>query len=159
VNIKEGLGRDVTSLYVTATSPGIVYRDLLILGSTVAEGPGPVAPGHLRAYNIRTGEMAWIFHTIPHPGEVGYETWPPDAWKFIGGANCWPGSTLDEKRGIVLCPWVRRRLISGAEIASARNFSPTASSPLTPPPANASGITNSSITTCGTATRPRRPPC
>ncbi len=104
VNIKEGLGRDVTSLYVTATSPGIVYHDLLILGSTVAEGPGPVAPGHLRAYNIRTGEMAWIFHTIPYPGEAGYETWPPDAWKFIGGANCWPGSALDEKRGIVFVP-------------------------------------------------------
>lgn len=104
VNLKEGLGRDANQLYVVATTPGIVFRDLLIIGSRVAEGPGPAAPGHIRAYNIRTGKMAWIFHTIPHPGETGYETWPADAWKFIGGANCWAGMALDEKRGIVFVP-------------------------------------------------------
>ncbi len=104
VDIKQGLDREVSHLYVTATTPGIVFRDLLILCSTVAEGPGPAAPGHVCAYNIRTGRRAWIFHTIPHPGESGYETWPPDAWQFIGGANCWPGMALDEKRGIVFVP-------------------------------------------------------
>ena len=104
VDIKEGLGRDASKLYVVATTPGIIFRDLLILGTRVAEGPGPAAPGHIRAYDIRTGKMTWIFHTIPHPGEVCYETWPPDAWKFIGGANCWAGMALDEKRGIVFVP-------------------------------------------------------
>jgi quinoprotein glucose dehydrogenase len=104
VNLKDGLGRDASQLYVIATTPGIVYRDLIIMGSRVAEGPGPSAPGHIRAYDIRTGKLAWIFHTIPHPGEVGYDTWPADAWKLSGGANCWAGMALDEKRGIVFVP-------------------------------------------------------
>jgi quinoprotein glucose dehydrogenase len=104
VNLKDGLGRDANQLYVVATTPGIVFRDLIIMGSRVAEGPGPSAPGHIRAYNIRTGQMAWIFHTIPQPGEVGHETWPTDAWKFMGGANCWAGMALDEQRGIVYVP-------------------------------------------------------
>jgi quinoprotein glucose dehydrogenase len=104
VNLKDGLGRDASQLYVIATTPGIVYRDLIIMGSRVAEGPGPSAPGHIRAYDIRTGKLAWIFHTIPHPGEVGHETWPADAWKLSGGANCWAGMALDEKRGIVFVP-------------------------------------------------------
>ncbi|MEK7782081.1 MAG: PQQ-binding-like beta-propeller repeat protein [Verrucomicrobiota bacterium] len=104
VNLKSGLGRDANQLYVVATTPGIVFRDLIIMGSRVAEGPGPSAPGHIRAFNIRTGKLAWIFHTIPQPGEVGYETWPPDAWKSSGGANCWAGMALDEKRGIVFVP-------------------------------------------------------
>jgi quinoprotein glucose dehydrogenase len=104
VDLKQGLGREADRLYIVATTPGIVFRDLLILGSRVAEGPGPSAPGHIRAYNIRTGKIDWIFHTIPHPGEFGYETWPADAWKFIGGANCWAGMALDEKRGLVFVP-------------------------------------------------------
>ncbi len=104
VNLKDGLGRNASQLYVIATTPGIVFRDLIIMGSRVAEGPGPSAPGHIRAYNIRSGQIAWTFHTIPHPGEVGYETWPRDAWKSIGGANCWAGMALDEKRGIVFVP-------------------------------------------------------
>ena len=104
VDIKQGLGRDASKLYVMATTPGIVFRDLLILGSRVSEGPGPSAPGHIRAYDIRTGKMAWIFHTISQPGEVGHETWPADAWKSSGGANCWAGMALDEKRGIVFVP-------------------------------------------------------
>jgi quinoprotein glucose dehydrogenase len=104
VNLKTGLGRDADQLYVIATTPGIVFGDLLIMGSRVAEGPGPSAPGHIRAYDIRTGKQTWIFHTIPQPGEYGHETWPADAWKFSGGANCWAGMALDEKRGIVFVP-------------------------------------------------------
>ena len=104
VDLKQGLGREAARLYVIATTPGIVFRDLLILGSRVSEGPGPSAPGHIRAYDIRSGKLAWIFHTIPHPGEPGHETWPADAWKFIGGANCWAGMAVDEKRGIVFVP-------------------------------------------------------
>jgi quinoprotein glucose dehydrogenase len=104
VDLKKDLGRDVSKLYLVTTTPGIVFKDLIILGMRESEGPGPVAPGHIRAYNIRTGRLAWIFHTIPWPGEPGYETWPPDAWKFIGAANCWTGMALDQKRGLLYVP-------------------------------------------------------
>ena len=101
IDLREGLDRDVYFLSVTATTPGIIYQNLLIMGSSVGEGPAQAAPGHLRAFDVRTGARQWIFHTIPHPGEVGYETWPPDAWKSIGGTNCWGGMTLDVGRGLV----------------------------------------------------------
>ncbi len=100
VDLHDGLGRDVSDNFVVATSPGIVFKDLLIMGSRVSESSGPT-PGHVRAFNIRTGKIEWIFHTIPHPGEFGYDTWPPDAWKTSGGVNAWSGMSLDEKRGIV----------------------------------------------------------
>jgi len=103
IDLHTGLGRDVGSLWVTAKTPGIVYKDLLILGSTLGEGPTPAAPGHIRAYNVWTGDIEWIFHTIPHPGEFGYETWPEDAWKRSGGANSWGGFTVDHDRGMVFC--------------------------------------------------------
>ena len=103
VDLYEGLGRDVRHTWVTAATPGIIYKDLLILGSTLGEGPSPAAPGHIRAYDVRTGELRWIFHTIPKPGEAGYETWPEDAWQRIGGANAWGGFTLDEQRGWMFC--------------------------------------------------------
>jgi quinoprotein glucose dehydrogenase len=104
VNLHNDLGRDVSDLYVSATSPGIVYKDLFIIGSRVDEGPA-AAPGHIRAYDARTGKLRWIFHTIPQPGEYGYETWEDkEAWKHIGGANSWSGFTLDEKRGILFAP-------------------------------------------------------
>ena len=84
VDLYDGLGRDVNFMWVTAATPGIIYKDLIILGSTLAEGPNPAAPGHIRAYNVKTGMMEWIFHTIPHPGEFGYDTWPKDAWQRTG---------------------------------------------------------------------------
>lgn len=96
-----GLDREVPDLFVTATSPPMVYKDLLITGCRVDEGP-VAAPGHIRAFDARTGKRRWIFHTIPHPGEPGYESWDdPKAYEFIGGANPWSGFSLDEKRGIV----------------------------------------------------------
>jgi quinoprotein glucose dehydrogenase len=104
VDVREGLGRDASKLFVLPTTPGVLYRDLLILGDRVSEGPGPSAPGHIRAYDVRTGQIVWTFHTIPYPGEPGYETWPPDAWTHIGGANCWTGMAVDEKRGLVFVP-------------------------------------------------------
>jgi quinoprotein glucose dehydrogenase len=82
------------------TSPGVIYKDLIISGSGVSENYGS-SPGHIRAYDVRTGKMKWIFHTIPHPGETGYETWPPEAYKTVGGCNAWSGLSLDSKRGIV----------------------------------------------------------
>lgn len=104
IDLREGLDRDVHSLDVLGNSPGALYRDLLIVSTRVGEGPAPSAPGHIRAYDVRTGKRRWIFHTIPHPGEFGYETWPPDAWKHLGGANCWPGLAVDAKRGIAFVP-------------------------------------------------------
>ena len=103
VDLRKGLGAGAETLNVRATSPGVVYKDLLIQGSLVAEDL-PAAPGHIRAYDVRTGKIRWTFHTIPLPGEFGYETWPKDAWKQIGGANSWPGMTLDVKRGMVYVP-------------------------------------------------------
>lgn len=104
VDIKEGLGRDVSKLYVVSTTPGTVYRDLLFLPLRVGEGPAPAAPGHLRAYDVHTGKIVWTFHTIPYPGEEGYDTWPPEAFKYIGGVNCWAGMAIDEPRGILYVP-------------------------------------------------------
>ncbi|MDX2187294.1 MAG: PQQ-binding-like beta-propeller repeat protein [Opitutaceae bacterium] len=104
VDLSKGLGRDVDGLAIQANTPGIVFENLLILGTRLGEGPGLAAPGHIRAYDIRTGALIWRFNTIPQPGEAGYETWPSDAWERVGGVNVWAGFTLDEKRGIVYCP-------------------------------------------------------
>ncbi len=101
VDLHEGLDMDVKDLYVAATSPGIIYKDLFIIGSTVSEG-SDAAPGHIRAFDARTGKQRWIFHTIPHPGEFGYDSWEDSlAYKHIGGANSWSGLSLDQKRGIL----------------------------------------------------------
>ena len=103
VDLAAGLGRDVGDAYVVATSPGVVYQDLLIQGTRVGEEEGS-APGDIRAYDVHTGKIRWTFHTIPRPGELGYDTWPADAWKTAGGANSWPGMSLDAARGIVYIP-------------------------------------------------------
>ncbi len=103
VDLREGLGRDPHSLFIALTSPGIVYKDLLIVGGREPESL-PCAPGDIRAYAVRTGKLRWSFHTIPHPGEFGYDTWPPDAWTYSGAANNWAGMALDPQRGIVYVP-------------------------------------------------------
>ncbi len=100
IDLRRGLDRDELQS-VGSSTPGIIYKDFLILGSSVGEGPVPGAPGHIRAFDVRTGERKWIFHTIPQPGEFGYETWSPDSWKKNGGANSWSGFSLDSKRGFV----------------------------------------------------------
>lgn len=104
IDLKRDLGRDVSTLALQANTPGVVYGDLIIMGMRVGEGPAPAAPGHIRAYNVRTGKLAWRFNTIPQPGEEGYETWPPNAYRYIGGVNVWTGFALDEQRGLVFCP-------------------------------------------------------
>ena len=103
VDLNQNLGVNPDSVWVKPTSPGIIYRDLIILGSEVSESYD-AAPGHIRAYNVKTGKLEWIFHTIPQPGEFGYDTWPSDAWKYTGGANNWGGMSLDDNRGIVFAP-------------------------------------------------------
>ncbi len=104
IDLRENLGREpATSQSVDLTSPGVVYQDLLIVGGRNPEAP-PSPPGNVRAYDVRTGKLRWSFHTIPHPGEFGYDTWPRDAWKTAGAANNWAGMTVDAKRGIVYVP-------------------------------------------------------
>ena len=85
------------------TSPAIIFKDLVIIGSSVSETL-PAAPGDIRAYDVHTGKLRWSFHTIPHPGEPGYETWPKDAWTYTGGVNNWSGMSLDVNRGLVFVP-------------------------------------------------------
>ena len=103
VDLGAGLSRDASDAEVLATSPGVVYQDLLIQGTRVGEGEG-AAPGDIRAYDVHTGKIRWTFHTIPHPGELGYDTWPADAGKTAGGANSWAGMSVDPGRGIVYVP-------------------------------------------------------
>ncbi|MBM3813358.1 MAG: c-type cytochrome [Acidimicrobiia bacterium] len=103
VDLREGLGRDPKTLNISATTPGIIYKDLLILGSITGEAL-PAAPGDIRAYDVRTGKLRWNFRTIPRPGEFGHNTWPGDGWQYLGGANNWAGMSLDEKRGLVFVP-------------------------------------------------------
>ena len=99
-DMRNSYDRPAEKITVGASSPGAVFGDLYIIGSTVPEAL-PSSPGDIRAYDVRTGKLRWVFHTIPRPGEFGYETWPPEAWKVSGGANAWSGVTIDQKRGIV----------------------------------------------------------
>lgn len=95
---------DVHDLYIAPTSPGIIYKDLFIIGGRVNEAQH-AAPGHIRAFDVRTGKREWIFHTIPHPGQYGYDSWEDTAaYRFIGGANNWSGFSLDEESGILFVP-------------------------------------------------------
>lgn len=104
IDLRENLGRvPATSQSVDLTSPGIVYQDLLIVGGRNPETP-PAPPGSIRAFDVRTGKLRWSFHTIPHPGEFGHDTWPRDAWKTAGAANNWAGMAVDASRGIVYVP-------------------------------------------------------
>jgi quinoprotein glucose dehydrogenase len=103
IDLRADLGRDPATQSVRLTSPGVIWHDLLIVGGRVGESL-PASPGHVRAYEVRSGALRWSFHTIPQPGEPGYDTWPKDAWKHTGGANSWPGMTLDAKRGLVFVP-------------------------------------------------------
>lgn len=105
VDLRQGLGRAMSDFTqgVQSGTPGRVFENLIILGSAPGEMYGS-PPGDLRAYDVRTGKMVWIFHTVPHAGEFGYNTNPPDTWKREGGDNDWGGMSLDEKRGIVYFP-------------------------------------------------------
>ncbi len=104
VDMRNDLDYGKKDFFIVSNTPGIIYKDLIIMGMRLSEN-ADAAPGHVRAYNIKTGKREWIFHTIPHPGEAGYETWDDkDAWKKIGGANCWAGMAIDRERGIMYVP-------------------------------------------------------
>ncbi len=103
IDLRKGLRKDFEHQFIALTSPGLVYRDLIIVGGRNPE-THPAPPGDVRAFDVRTGKLRWDFHTIPRPGEYGYDTWPKDAWQTAGAANNWAGMSLDEQRGIVYVP-------------------------------------------------------
>ncbi len=103
IDLRKDLGRDYETQSVALTTPGIIYKDLIIVGGRNPE-THPAPPGYIRAYDVHTGQLRWTFHTIPLPGEPGYETWPKDAWKTAGAANNWAGMSLDAERGILYAP-------------------------------------------------------
>jgi len=104
VDVREGIQRDPEKIRAAPSSPGIVFENLVILGSGPGEGYGS-GPGDIRAWDTRTGELAWVFHTIPHPGEYGYDSWEdPEVWKTAGGANVWGGMSVDVERSILYLP-------------------------------------------------------
>ncbi|HET7696290.1 MAG TPA: PQQ-binding-like beta-propeller repeat protein, partial [Vicinamibacterales bacterium] len=105
VDLRVGIdGRDPATLgNIQSNTPGEVFQNLIILGSATGEGyMSP--PGDIRAYDVLTGTLVWTFHTVPRPGEFGYDTWPKDAWKYVGGVNNWGEMTVDARRGIVYVP-------------------------------------------------------
>lgn len=103
LDMRKDLDSDYTQNSVALTTPGVLCGDLLVLGFRAPE-THPAPRGDIRAYNVRTGKLAWTFHTIPHPGEEGYTTWPQGAWKSAGAANNWAGMSVDQTRGIVYVP-------------------------------------------------------
>ncbi|MBS1576879.1 MAG: PQQ-binding-like beta-propeller repeat protein [Bacteroidetes bacterium] len=102
VDLRKGLRNDdeIEKYYITNTSPGVIYKDLIIIGSSLNETYEGL-PGDIRAYDVRSGKLKWSFHTVPKPGEPGYETWPAESYKLTGGCNAWSGLSIDKKRGIV----------------------------------------------------------
>jgi glucose dehydrogenase len=103
VDLREGLDRDPATVNQQTRIPGRVFENLIIMGSATNQEYAS-APGDIRAFDVRTGARVWTFHTVPRPGEVGYDTWPEDAWRTVGGANNWAEQSIDEKRGIVYIP-------------------------------------------------------
>jgi quinoprotein glucose dehydrogenase len=103
VDLRKGLREPWEKQSIALTTPGSIYKDLIIIGGRNPE-THPAPPGDIRAFDVHTGTLRWVFHTIPRPGEPGYETWPPDAWETAGAANNWAGVTVDTKRGIVYVP-------------------------------------------------------
>ena len=103
LDLHVGLGERAEGLFIGSNTPGVVFENLLILGHRASENL-PSVPGDIRAFDLETGDLVWSFHTIPHPGELGYDTWPEDAWKNSGGANAWAGLSVDVERGVVYVP-------------------------------------------------------
>jgi quinoprotein glucose dehydrogenase len=103
IDLRENLSRNDPEPFVSLTSPPVVYKDLFIVGGRNAETL-PAPPGDIRAFDARTGKLRWTFRTVPQPGELGYDTWPKDAWKYTGAANNWAGMAVDADRGIVYVP-------------------------------------------------------
>ena len=106
VDLKRGLGRTIDASQYAVSSPPVVVGTTVVVGSAMTEGTGrqEAPPGHVRGYDVQTGEMKWIFHTIPEPGEFGHETWGDESWKHTGGANVWSNMSADPGLGYIYLP-------------------------------------------------------
>lgn len=100
-DLREDLEVDLNGMGYGPTSAPAILNDSIIMGFSCGEGPGPSAPGDVRAFNVRTGKQVWRFHTVPRPGEFGNETWENDSWKNRGAANAWGGYSIDTERGMI----------------------------------------------------------
>jgi glucose dehydrogenase len=104
-DLKIGLDRDLTNVRsVQSNDPGRIFENIIVMTLTPTGDNYASTPGDIHAYDVVTGKMLWVFHTVPHPGEFGYETWPKDAWKTQGGVHNWNEMSVDEKRGIIYIP-------------------------------------------------------
>ena len=156
VDLRVGIdGRDPATIgNIQSNWPGEVFENLILLGSATGEGyMSP--PGDIRAYDVLTGKLVWTFHTVPRPGEFGYDTWPKDAWKYIGGTNNWGEMTIDARRGIAYIPLGSPTYDYYGPTGSARTFSARRSLRSKHVRASACGISRWCITTCGTSTPTR----
>jgi quinoprotein glucose dehydrogenase len=155
IDLREGLGMPPERASVSASTPGSIFEDLIIMGSTVPETL-PGTPGHIRAYDVNTGQLRWIFHTIPQPGEPAYDTWPPEAYKVIGGPT--PGPESPSTRRTASCSRRRGRPRSIFTVSTARGTISTQIPSLrsTRERGNVSGTSRASATISGTGTSPRR---
>ena len=106
VDLSLGLGRPINPRTYTINSPPVVCRDVVVVGSIVADSPVSKEedPGHVRGYDVRTGRLLWTFHTIPQAGEFGVETWEDNSWEYTGATNVWSIMSADEELGYVYLP-------------------------------------------------------
>jgi len=127
VSLRTGLGPQAKDKFVISNTPGTIFDNLIVMPMRLSEG-ADAALGHVQAFDVRTGKLAWVFHTIPSPGEYGYETWPKDTWKNtqVGGANNWAGMAVDRKRGIIYIPTGSAAFDFMAATAKAKTCLPTA---------------------------------
>ena len=102
VDLRKGLRNDaeIEKYSIQNTSPGVIYNDMIIVGSSMGETYNDM-PGNIRAYDVNTGKLKWVFNTIPRPGEYGYDTWPAESYKTAAGCNAWSGLSIDRKRGLL----------------------------------------------------------
>jgi quinoprotein glucose dehydrogenase len=157
VDLRVGLdGRDPATIgNIQSNNPGETFENLIILGSATGEGyMSP--PGDIRAYDVLSGRLVWTFHTVPRPGEFGYDTWPKNAYKYVGGVNNWGEMTIDTQRASPTFRSVRPPTTSTAPIVSAQTCLAPRSSRSRRAPATGSGTFSSCTTTSGTSTEVRR---
>ena len=104
-SMRAGLGETSKDKMVTSNTPGTIFEDLIVMPMRLSEG-SDAAPGYIQAFNVKTGKLAWVFKTIPHPGEFGYDTWPKEAYKNtnVGAANNWSGMSVDRERAMIFVP-------------------------------------------------------
>jgi glucose dehydrogenase len=157
VDVRIGADRDISFLRGQTSNPGRIYDDIFIIPLPASGANYDSAPADVHAFNVVTGELEWVFHTIPRPGEFGEDTWPAEFLASAGGVHNWSEMTVDEERGIAFIPTGRPDTTSTAETGMGTTCSRTAFWRSTPVPASGSGIIRSSITTCGITTCRRRP--